>query len=159
MSYETVTDRIKLIMNTVPDVFNVHTYFRDIPNEGDFEKAFKIETTGGSILTGWMMTRKAVPTERPAIDANAILDVTHNIEIQGMYGLEDAKQSEITFQKIIDNLLLQFKTKFLLEDDAGAALTGVVLTSELSVPEIGYGQFANYFVHYCRMLISVQERL
>lgn len=159
MSYETVTDRIKLIMNTVENVYNVHTYLRDISDEKKFEDAFKIETPQGSLVACWVMTRKSIPTTRPAIDANAILDVTHNIEIQGMYSLQDEKQSEIDFQKIIDNLLQRFKTKFLLEDESGVALSNVIGTSELSVPEIGHGQFGNLFVHFCRMLISVEERL
>lgn len=159
MSYETVTDRIKLILQTVEGVYNVHTYLRDISDEKKFEEAFKIETPSGPILSCWVMTRKSIPTDRPSIDANAILDVTHNIELQGMYGLEDEKQSELTFQKQIDNILQKFKTKFLLEDDSGTALDGVIRTGEISFPEIGHGQFSNMFVHYCRMLISVEERL
>ena len=159
MSYETVTERIKLILSTVEGVYNIHTYLRDIEDEKKFEQAFKIETPQGPLLACWLMTRKAVPTTRPSVDANALLDITHSIEIQGMYSLQDEKQSELDFQKIIDNVLQRFKTKFLLEDDSGVALTGIIRTSELSIPEIGYGQFGNMFVHFCRMVISVEERL
>lgn len=159
MSYETVTDRIKLILQTVPNVTNIHTYLRDIPDEKKFEEAFKSDTPQGAVLSAWMMTRKSVPIERPALDANAMIDVTHNIEIQGLFGLEDQKQSELTFQKIIDDIISKFKTKFTLEDDSGVSLAGVIRVSELNVPEIGHGQFSNLFAHYCRVIISVEERI
>lgn len=159
MSYETVSERIKLILSTVEGVYNVHTYMRDFQNESDFEKGFKVETEKGPLLSSWMMTRKSIPAVRPNIDGNSALDVTHNIEVQGTHGMLDEKESELTFQKLIDNILLRFKTKFTLEDESGVSLSGVIRVSELNFTEIGVGQFSNYFVHYCRFLISVQERI
>ena len=159
MSYETVSKRLKDILDRIENVFNVHTYFRDIPDETEFQKAFSISTPDGNLLTAWMMTRNSLDSDRPGVDAQSILDVTHKIEVQGFYGLEDSKQSELKFQEIIDNIMAKFKTKFLLEDASGSALPGVIMVSEVTIPEIGHGQFSNYFVHFCRVLISVKERL
>ena len=159
MSYQTVTDRIKSILETVEGVYNVHTYFRDIPDEQKFLEAFMVETPKGNVLSSWMMTRKSVATERPSMSANSILDVTHNIEIQGIYKLEDESQTEIYFQKIIDNILDRLKTKYTLEDSSGVSLAGITQVSEINISEIGYGQFSNYFVHFCRMNIAVEERI
>lgn len=159
MSYETVTDRLKLILNTVEGVYNIHTYLRDIPDEKEFEAAFKVETPQGPAISAWLMTRRSMPMKRPEIAANAVLDVTHNIEIQGLYGLQDQNATELDFQKIIDKIATQFKTKYTLEDESGVSLTGVTRVSDLNFVEIGHGQFSNYFVHFCRLQISVEERI
>jgi hypothetical protein len=159
VSYETVSTRLKDILDRIENVHNVHEYFRDIPDEAEFQKAFSVSTPDGTLLTAWMMTRNALQSSRPGIDAQAILDVTHRIEIQGFYGMEDAKQSELKFQEIIDNIIVKLRTKFLLEDEAGSPLTGVIKVNTVEVPEIGHGQFSSYFVHFARVLISVEERL
>jgi hypothetical protein len=160
MSYETISLRIKEIMDRVDGIYNVHTYLRDIPDEADFEAAFSVKTLDENIVTAWMMTRLSVAAEQPTIDTAQIYDVTHRMEIQGFYGLSDAQASEKSFQDIIDNLLNKFRMKFCLEDETtGAQLSGLLVVEPLQITEIGHGQFSNYFVHFCRMLLSVKERL
>ena len=159
MSYKIITKRIADIMQTIIGVYNVHTYFRDIPDDEEFQKAFTVEVGDKSIMTAWMMTRNSIQAERPSLDTQTIMDVTHRIEVQGFYGMLDSEASEKDFQEVIDNINFLFRTKFKLEDATGAALAGVIIVGEPQFVEIGHGQFSNYFVHFCRMLLSIQERL
>lgn len=160
MSYETVTTRIKQTLERVDGIYNVHTYLRDIPDENEFETAFKVKTPDGDLLSAWMMTRISLTAEQPTIDYASIYDVSHKIELQGFYGLSDQDSSETKFQEILDNLMNKFRTKFALEDETtGVALAGITLAEPLQITEIGHGQFSNYFVHFCRVLLSIKERL
>lgn len=159
MSWDTVADRLKTILSSVDGVYNVHRYMRDIPDEAKFEEAFSVDIEGKTILTGWMFTRKSIPVERPTLDANAALDCSYNIEVQGIMAMSDQDKSEITFQRAIDGILTKLKGKYLLEDDSGVPLTGILKTGELQVDDVGHGQFSNIFVHFCRMSLSVTERI
>lgn len=160
MSWDLVSARLKEIMQSVDGVYNVHRYFRDIPSEEKFKDAFTVDLDGKTVITGWMMTRRAVPTERPNQDANATLDCSYNVEIEGLMGLDDQNESELLFQRAVDNLLLKFKSKFLLESESGSVpLAGIVKTSEVRIDEIGHGQFSNIFVHFCRINMTITERI
>lgn len=160
MSWDTVSQRLKDIMQRVDGVYNVHRFFRDIPDDAAFQDAFSVDVDGKTLLTGWMITRKRIEVERPTLDANAALDCSYQVEIQGIMGLSDTEQTEILFQKAIDNILTKLKSKYLLESEVdGVALSGVLKTSELQIEEIGHGQFSNYFVHFCRMVLLVTERI
>ncbi len=160
MSWDTVSLRLKEILQAVDGVYNVHQYFRDVPNETKFEETFSVDVDGQTLITGWMITRKQVQSQRSTMDATATLDVTHRVEIQGIMGLNDEAKSELLFQRSVDGVLNKLKGKFLLESDAtGVALAGVLTTSEMNIDEIGHGSFSNIFIHFCRMTLSVTERI
>lgn len=159
MSYETISNRLKDILLTVAGVYNVHTYYRDINSEEKFAEAFMVDLQDKKLLTAWIMTRTEAPATRPNMDAGSMLDVMHKFEIQGFYGIYDEGGSELEFQGIVDNILNAFRTKPNLEDTSGVALTGVIGSGEPQVLDIGHGQFSNYFVHFCRLQLSVKERL
>jgi hypothetical protein len=89
----------------------------------------------------------------------AVLDITHKIEMQGFYGLTDAAESERTFQGIVDNILTTFRAKYLLQDSAGVPLAGIIEVDAAQANEIGHGQFGSNFVHFARVLLSVKERV
>lgn len=159
MSYETITNRLKLILDGVDGIHNVHTFMRDIPDEEKFEKAFSITQQGeDTLLTAWMMTRTSLGTARDNI-GDDVMTLIHNIEIQGFYALKDDDESELKFQQIIDDLVARFRTRFQLEDDSGIVLADIEQTTLSDVVEIGHGQLSNYFVHFCRMVLSIKERL
>jgi len=159
MSYETISNRIKDILNGVAGVHNVHTYMRDISDEEEFERAFSIPIDGEeTLLTSWMITRKSLATERQNLGTD-VITVTHNIEIEGFYALKDAEQSELKFQEILDQIITRFKSRFQLEDDGSNVLAGIEQTAAFEIPEIGHGEFSNYFVHFCRVVLFIKERI
>jgi hypothetical protein len=96
-----ILDQIKSVLESVDGVGVVHGYVRWAP---DWEKFLALFSENGKV-NGWMISRQSVTRHRTAYSE---VQAAHIFVLTGIYGLNDADESELTFQGILDSVQSAF---------------------------------------------------
>lgn len=106
-------------LRTVPDVGVVHSYQRYAADLRSLAALYVSETAGGLQLRGWYVSRVGTAETSAVPGAYA---VTHDWVIRGYMALDDAGQSEIEFDRLVERIRDAFRG-----DDALGGLVGSVV--------------------------------
>lgn len=163
MDISDIRDEIKTILESVTGVENisltigiVHKYFRWSNNWDDFIDLFK---NSSNKINGCMFTRISTPERRLTIpSSNLRVPIWKIIFIMG---LNDADETELDFQDLIEGICTAFRTKHNLNNDCDtiepefgpmAGLYGIqVDIAELRV-------FGGILCHYAELRLCTQFR-
>lgn len=90
-------------LDAVPSTVNVYSYAREAKEPKKFIELFK-DIVKGNIHT-WMVTRQATSTKD---DGTGTYRRIHEIAMMGYYSVNDAVNSEGTFQSIVEDVCAAF---------------------------------------------------
>jgi hypothetical protein len=139
-----VRSKIKALIESVPDTGIVHQYERWTADWGKFITLFK--ATSGEIL-GWEISRSAAP----GIYLNTVEEqINHRYLIRGYMGLQDATETELSFNEKIEAIRDAFRSDMTL---GGMNELPVGFDCRLIEPR----SFGSVLCHYAEIIIEVQE--
>ena len=145
MSEALIRAQIKIILEGIPGIGVVHSYERLSLSPATY---FDLMTSGG-IVNGWTIHRENTDSERSAM---GYIDRAHDFRIRAIYELNDAGASEITFQALLDEIFLTFKTKNTVNDTA--------LRSDLvQIGPVNTDEFSERAYHTAELTLIVIERI
>lgn len=146
-SYVLIAEKLAARIAAVPNVGKVHSYQRHVNDPEQRHALFK--DTANERLSVWMISRSSFGDQQYASTAN---EINSEYIIRGYMAVDDDRQSEHIFQKLIDAISDVFRP----QDD----LDGVVeLTGPIQVSAIGYVDWAGVFVHSAELRLTVREFL
>jgi len=94
-----------------------------------------------------MISRKA---RRDTQSSNVSNTIQHDFYLRGYYGLEDAKETELLFNKIVDGVCEAFRPQ--------GSLDGIIeLIEPVQVSDIDYRELHGVLCHFAECTITVQE--
>jgi len=103
MSESTVRAQIKSTLEGVSGIGRVHDYYRHSRSVAKFLELMRSDNT----VNGCMIRRKKTATIR---DTMPTLKRTHHFWISFIYEMDDANESEITFQALLEAVFTAFKS-------------------------------------------------
>jgi len=146
VSLSTIRTQIKVILEQVSGVGEVHDYERYAKEWSVYKELFK----SGAVLNFLQILR---PTfERDIHGSDSTERVTHNFLLKGAYSLNDEMATEKTFQDLVEAYCQAFRNKPTLQD------TAEVVKYPIS-GRIYNGMFGNILCHICEIEISIRERI
>lgn len=158
MSFADIRREVANVLNSVKGIGEVHEFRR---HSTDWEKIFKRHVKNGQ-LNNWEISRSSVAQEidnvQGAIGNEPLFQDAHLVVIVGHLVLNDAKQTEKTFQDLIDEVKRKFRTNLLLKNAGGETPT-VLLPITVQVPIIDHRMFGGTLVHFAQMTILAVERV
>ena len=143
-----IRDAIAARLALVPNIGRVHTFERYAKDHPAFRPMFVTES--GQML-GWTIRR--VRTEERVVDSltHAVVD---RWRIVAVMGLEDAQESELAFDAMIETVRDQFR----LDETLGGVVdtTTVDDLAGLQLEDSGPAMFAGILCHSARLSLSTQ---
>jgi hypothetical protein len=103
MSTSTIRAAIAATISGISGIGLVHEFERYSKRQSDFVEFF----TEGRKLLGWIVQRRGTEERAAAVDYNRVID---RWEITGFMALEDAAQTELTFNTKIDEIRDAFRS-------------------------------------------------
>ena len=148
MSLQKIQEQVKVILSAVTGVGIVHDYIRWATDRVKFMALFgHTDGAGKKRVNAWMITRDKTPSE---VASNTHDLRSHNFRIVGVYGHNDADESEVMFQQIIEDICTAFRTKYQLNGTANN-------TEPVQVEMVEYRTFAGMLCHYCELTLQADE--
>jgi len=150
--YTDITGDIKAKLLEIPNIGMIYDYERQIIDWGTFIGLFK--SPSGKIL-GWEITRGPISEKW----LTAKYYATNRMVVRGYMGLQDASQSSVAFQQLIN--LVRAKFRNAQPADPGATWNyqdgDNPNNSPVQVPVISDRMFGAVLCHYVEIHIAVQE--
>lgn len=146
MSVQTIRDAICTTMRTVSGVGVVHNYQR-YAHGMDTLKAMYM-ATGSKQLLGWHVTRLAA-SEYGRIQPRSVERI--DWRIQGVMALDDAAQSELAFDDLVEALRDAFRNDDTLGGTVATCTQPDGNEAGLQVDDAGPVMFANVLCHGVRL--------
>lgn len=144
MSEALIRAQGKTILESVSGIGVVHTYERYSRSIAEF---LYLMTSGGKV-NGWMIHRASTDSKR---EVYPLIERYHEFKITGLYELDDANVSEVTFQAILDAIFEAFKSN--------NTLNGTALDSEpVSIDSVDTEEYGNRLFHTAELTLVVRER-
>ncbi len=144
-TYTQIADAIVVRLAQVEGTGIVHNRQRNLIMPAVFKAACVNSSTG--LVASWMVSRKQRTDTQSSNISNTIL---HTFYLRGYYGMEDAKETEITFNKIVDNVCEAFRPQ--------GSLDGIVeLILPVQVLDIDYRELHGVLCHFAECTLTVQE--
>lgn len=148
MSSDAIRQAIKAKMETVPDVGRVHAYERYASNVGQLVALYK----EGDRLLGWHIRR--VEQSESAQGAE-VRDSVSRWRITGYMALDDADESELLFDRLLDALIAAFRADLSL--GGAVATTWVGESAALQLLDSGPVLFGGALCHKAVLGLAVQQ--
>lgn len=144
MAIQDIRAAIVAKLRTLPDIGVVHDYERFARGEKDFRDLYQ---TGDRIL-GWHVRRVATTEKSPVLGR---WYTSHDWEIRGFMGLDDAGQSEIVF----DGLIEAIREAFRLDETLGIAglFTVDADSAGVQLADSGPVMFGGVLCHSARLTL------
>lgn len=101
---EDIRAAIVLKLASVSDMGNLHGYERYAKSENDFRKLYQKDGAGDQPILGWFVRRLRFSQQQE----NSRNLITSTWRIQGFMSLNDANQTEIQFDNLIENITAAF---------------------------------------------------
>jgi len=140
-----IRTQIKSVLESVDGIGTVHEYERWSNTWENFLEHFK---DSNDRINGWTITRRATPAERRTMP---IVTRRHEFVIRGIYGLNDADESELTFQDLVEAIQDAFEDQY--------NLGGYVENSgPLQVNVVEPRMFGKVLCHYAELTYEAVER-
>jgi hypothetical protein len=157
---------IQALLLTVPNIGQVHTRRRVVRDEQTL-KTYLWDDVNGRIC-GWFISPAragTVQTERHpgyighGAKGGGNVFSTFRFQIEGIFGLNDAADSETTFSSLVYAVADEFEAYGSIPAAGGGMIPGLVEQLPISVEEFGYVAFAGApLCHYTRMEIAFRGR-
>lgn len=148
--YTTISAEIATILKTVSGIGQVHETLRHTVNWEDF---LTRHVKNGRV-DNWEITRvSSVQTIRAVQNKTAnepFFFDTHQISIRGAFGLKDVKETEKTFNDVVDLIVTEFRKKNLLNGK-------VDLPRQPQVVTIDHRMFGGILVHFAEITLEAVE--
>jgi hypothetical protein len=145
----TIRDAIVATLDGVSGSGWVYSYQRFIENASAFAALYKDPADGR--VRGWFVQRAATKVESPAVGRDV---VTHTWRIQGFTALDDATQSRITFDDLIEDIRTAFRAD---EELGGAAETVVDGRAGIQVDDVGEVWFLKTLCHGAKLTLFTRH--
>lgn len=130
----------------VPDSGKVHSYERFAKGEKDFRALYE----HGGQVRGWNIRRLTKAETSPALGTYNVLN---KWRISGFISLDDAGQSEIVFDNLVEAVCDAFRT----DETLGGLIAGTVMdnpnVSGIQVEDSGPVMFAGVLCHSARLVL------
>lgn len=141
-------------MTAIESLGRVHTFQRYDKNLGGLESLYRAEIDGVEQIRGWYVTRVATTEESPALGRYI---ATHTWQIRGFLSLNDAAQSEI----VMDGLIEQLRDAFRTDETLGGVVDTTVLDdgAGLQLDEQLPVMFAGVLCHLARCTLRTRHNL
>lgn len=147
-----IRNAIAVRIAAVPNVGKVHAFERFAKAEKEFRTLYE---SSGKIL-GWNVRRVTKKTASPALGR---WQVTNGWQIKGFMSLDDAGNSELVF----DNLVEEIGEAFRLDETLGGLIDGTVLDSPdvsgIQVDDSGPVMFAGVLCHSARLALYTRHSI
>lgn len=135
---------IKAELNQVTNMGKVHEFER---HTTFWDKYIREHSKKGHV-NDWEITRVARAQDISALENlsgnEPFFHDLHRIKIRGRMGLKDAKETEKTFQQIVDDIALRIRLNTTLNGS-------VLLPRQAQVPVIGHRTFGGVLCHYAEV--------
>ena len=145
MSLDSIIQATATILGQVENVGNVYSYRRLATDEETFKKLF---VTDGQIL-GWTISRESTDPEEEEQTAHDY----HTIVFRGCMGVQDAQNTERTFQNLVETIRAAFQANDTLFDGANY---NAEHCDRMKVRKVDYAMFSKYLCHYGELELRVK---
>jgi hypothetical protein len=142
-----IRDAIKTVINTVPNVGLVHTYER---YAADLATLKTLYVANGQLL-GWYIRLLKTQRASPGRGRTAIL---HTWRIRGFMAFDDAAQSELTFDALVESLQEAFTAHETLDGVVGATSFPEQNVDGLQRDDSGPVMFAGVLCHSALLTLN-----
>lgn len=144
MSEATVRAQVKTLLEAVSGIGAVHDYERFSRSPAKWLELMR----SSGIVNGWEIHRAKTPSFR---DNHPTMKRSHNFMISGIYELDDANESEKTFQAIIEAIYGKFRDNH--------TIGGTCINSDpLQVGDVSIDIIEKTLYHTCDLLLVCHER-
>jgi hypothetical protein len=153
-SLAAVIEQVRAIMGNIAHIGQVHPYIRFANTEAGMQDKFKdpegnpYAATGGQPdrIKFWSITRSSTQSVDKNVSAN--MDV-HTLTIRGWMSLDDANNSELEFQGLVELVRQTFKGNRKLNGTA-------FYSAPMQAPSVMSGAIGGFVVHYAELTLQVQ---
>jgi hypothetical protein len=152
MSWATIREAIAADVEDVTGIGQIHEFLRHTTFWDEYIKRHKKDGR----INNWEITRRSLAQKLFAVQN---LDSTepffhddHEAVIIGRMALNDDKETEKTFQDVIDGVV----TKFRQNNQLGGI---AIIPQQPQVPIIEHRTFGGTLVHYTEVVFPVRERV
>lgn len=147
--HEAIRVAIAAVIKRVPSIGRVHAYQRYDKNASSLAALYRDEIDGVAQLRGWNVSRISEATQSPSLGR---FDRRTEWDVRGYMALDDAAETELVFDGLLDALTAAF-----LADET---LGGVVATTVMEDGQAGLQIIEAVPVMFCGVLChSVRARL
>jgi len=146
MSLAGIKSEIRNIILSVTGIENVHEYERWTVRAEKFLDAFK---DSNDRINGWEISRRITEEFKKSTGSWQRI---YTFIIRGYYGVQDAAESELAFDALIELIADKFRANPNLN-------TTCVFHDWLQVDLVEPRMFGNILVHYCELSLRVTETL
>lgn len=153
MTWPVILGKVKTIVSAVVEVGNVYDKLRQTRFWDDF---INRNISSGRVNI-WEITRVQRRRELIGVSNFNVWHVRHTVLIRGQLGVRDQKDTEIDFQKMIDDIDTGFKDDPLLGPTPGSE--SLILPLEPSEPIIGHRMTNSVLVHFGVFQFEAIERV
>lgn len=153
MSEAGIRAAIKTTLSGVTNIGKVYDYERWAIDWATFIALFKTTVSGVDQIRGWEIGRRSVAEKKIVIGIGASSnEKTHVFIIRGYLGLNDAAETEKTFNALIEAIATAFRSDKTL---GGAARDHDYIQAQTIDMRI----FGGVLSHYCELTLTVHERV
>ncbi len=145
MSEVLIRAAIKTALEGVSGIGTVHDYERWANDWNDFLALYK---TSANKINGWTITRQRT-TEAHASSSHT--ERTHYFKIRGIYALNDADETEILFQALIEAICDAFRALYRIDSTA-------MNNEPIQVDLVENRMFGRVLCHYTELTLEVVEQ-
>lgn len=152
MSWATIRPLIEADLKAVTGIGQVHDYLRHTT----FWDEYIRRHTKNGLVNNWEITRRSLAQELFAVQnlssTEPFFHDDHQAVIIGRMGLNDEKKTEITFQDLIDAVVVAFR-----QDNRLGGIA--IIPQQPQVPIIEHRTFGGVLVHYTEVVFPVRIRV
>ncbi len=152
MSFTLIRSQIATLLKAVSGIGQVHEFRR---HSTTWEEIYNRHKLDGRI-NNWEITRSATAQELDTIQGASgtepLFQDTHSVVILGHMSLDDSKETEKTFQTLIDAIVAKLRINQILSGN-------VLLPRSIQVPIIEHQMFGGILVHFTELNFEAIERV
>lgn len=146
MPLNAIIAAVKAKMESVADIGIVHDRVRLALSESVFRELFK--DPNNERILGWTITRES--GSESDISVHGTSD-QHLLVLRGWMGIDDATETETTFQQRIEDVRTAFRQDRTINGSA-------IYSDPVQVRLVTQGLLGSYLCHYCELTLRVEEK-
>ena len=151
MAYEDILEKIKDLLEEIPDIGRVHGYLRYFKDEPSFNELFMTKIDGIRQVRAWCITRDGIP-QNQRYTTFGPHRMTHMFVIRGYLGVSDGMMSEKIMQALIEAIIQKL-------DNAVTLGSRVEASGPATAPVISHAEFGRVLCHYTEINFPVTEQV
>lgn len=150
MSEVLIKTQIKTIMEAVSGIGVVHDRER---HSRSLAAYLDMMRTSSGVVNGWTIHRESTEPQRVVIGVGSgKIERSHKFRIYGIYDLNDADDSETTFQALIEAIFTAFKDNPTINQTA-------ISSDPVDVVSVDWEEYGNQLYHIALLNLTAKERV